>query len=99
AGETPGSIAQDLAATINSPAAMNANQVGAIVHGDRLELRYLAASSPARPAPPGNLHIAKGSTGAKTDPSAAPSTTLATSSIGTAATLTTFLTASRNHFL
>jgi len=100
AGETTESIAQDLAATINAPAALKANQVGASVHGDRLELRYLATSSPARPAPPGKIRVTEDrSTAAKTNTATAPKATLATSSIGTAATLTTFLTASRNHFL
>ena len=102
AGETPETIAQNLAATINAPATLKANQIGASVHGDRLELRYLATSSPARPVPPGKIHVAKNpSNDPETNPATAtaPNITLTTSSIGSAASLTTFLTASRNHFV
>ena len=93
ANATLASVASGLAALLNLPANTNATQTAATAFGDRIELRSLAAN---RPAPPSGLRILT------TTPPGTPAISasivspgLAGSAIGTAGSLTTFLTASR----
>ena len=93
ANATLASVANGLTALLNLPANTNATQTAAAVFGDRIELRSLAAN---RPSAPGALRL-PGTVPPGTPTISASTITpgLAGSSIGTAGSLTTFLTASR----
>jgi uncharacterized protein (TIGR03790 family) len=93
ANATLASVARDLTALLNLPANTNATQTAATLTGDRITLRSLAAN---RPAAPGALRLpATVPPGTPTFSASTITPGLAGSSIGTAGSLTTFLTASR----
>jgi uncharacterized protein (TIGR03790 family) len=92
AGDTLSSIATGLAAAINVPSVTNATGVTAFAHGDRIELRAIPGAAP--PAPTG-LRIAPFPSG----PPAGETRGFASSSPGSAAALSTFLTPGRNVFI
>lgn len=93
ASATLASVTSDLTALLNLPVNTNATQTAATVNGDRIELRSLAAN---RPAPPGGLRVLTTTPPGTPVISASVITPgLSWSSIGTAGSLTTFLTASR----
>ena len=92
ANATLASIANGLSAVINAPGLTNRTQIVAFAHGDRIELHDVSGN---RPSPPANLHVLD-SSGASNSISRPA---FYGSSAGTADSLTTFLTASRNTFL
>jgi len=94
---TVGSLANNLAALINQPANSNATHVVALARGDRIELR---STSPVRVRPPLNLHVADATTpGTPGFSTTSISPMLARTSTGTASSLSTFVTPSRELFL
>jgi uncharacterized protein (TIGR03790 family) len=93
-GATLASAASGLATLINNPATTNVTKTMAFVHGDRIELHSMAGS---RLPPPTFLGIQGPSAGTNSGTAQTPGPT--SSSIGSAGSLTTFLTASRNVFL
>jgi uncharacterized protein (TIGR03790 family) len=92
ANSTLASIANGLGALINSPALTNLTRMVAFTHGDRIELRALSTNRP--PLPPRlGVSTSPGSPDLTSNPP------FYSSSVGTADSLTTFLTASRDVFL
>lgn len=88
-GATLANVAEDLAFLIN--ANTNATKTLAIAHGDRIELQSLA---PSRPRSPSNLRV----DAPATSTNGGGSSYIASSVIGTASSLATWVTASRGTF-
>ncbi|MCC6823001.1 MAG: TIGR03790 family protein [Verrucomicrobia subdivision 3 bacterium] len=93
ANATLASVASNLTTLLNLPANTNATQTAAAVNGDRITLRSLAPKRPAAPGALGVTTTAPADTLAVAANNGSPS--WAGSSIGTASSRTTFLTASR----
>jgi hypothetical protein len=87
-------VATGVTALVNVPATTNLTKIIASVYGDRVELRAL---SPTRLAPPMVLNLQEAPIATNITPVLPPS--FVSSAVGTAGSLSTFITASRNTFL
>ncbi len=96
-GATLESVARGLASLLNASENNNATRIAAFAHGDRVELH---ATSSSRPRPPRNLRtLAEAPPGTPSFPTTENPPPVASSAAGSAALLSTFVTASRESFL